>query len=317
LEAGVDTLKVVGKPADDRSLLALSQSPLGFRPTGGGAQLVCREGDASWLASEARVLWYPGPGVLAVEGHPGGAEGVLAPPDVVPAYVDRLRELLGAWGIAWDRVLGVSRCDGTVSLGYDVPSDGLAVLSALAALEPTGRLKRASYRAGDGLETVYVVTPKGRVRGRWYDAGVRHGTADRGRKIRGEDQRRYDRHARRPLVEAISTGSVRQAFQERFVTLAKATEGVTVATLPVIVNKLADRVERKAMKVGDAERALAFAVFSSAGRRGVYKAYARSRRRELLREHGLAVLDGELDPVQVDVSAVLEAALDRGVWGHG
>ena len=53
------------------------------------------------------------------------------------------------------------------------------------------------------------------------------------------------------------------------------------------------------------------------GHGDLYGKWTACRRRELMREHGLALLDGDLEPVEVDVSAVLEAALDAGVWGRG
>jgi hypothetical protein len=315
IEAGVDTLKVAAGLLDDRSFERMRAAPYGLRAAGGGAYTVTRGGEAVWLDEAARVLWYPNAGLLAVEGHPGGCDGVLASPDAVPAYTAGLADRLAADGICWRGPVGVTRCDGTVTQAFDRAGDGLAVLSALAALEPTGRLKPATF--GRPLETVYVVTPRGSKRGRWYDAGIRHGTAARGRRIRGEDQRRYDRHARRPLAESIDTENVRQAFRSRFVTLSKATKGVTVATLPVIIDKVAERVSAESMTIAEGEQALAYAVFVRAGHAGLYAARTAERRRALLREHGLALLDGDLAPVEVDVSAVLEAALDRGVWGVG
>jgi hypothetical protein len=92
-------------------------------------------------------------------------------------------------------------------------------------------------------------------------------------------------------------------------------KGVRVASLPVLTNTLAGQLASGDLTRAQAERMIGFVHLESAGapceRRTWY------RRRRELRELGLVVADGFFEPVEVDVAAVLEAALDSPAWGLG
>jgi hypothetical protein len=315
-EAGVDTLALSGALRDEASVLAIKQPGLVHHRVKSDCWRV--QGPESWglwPGPSARLFYFERSQLLRIEGHPSGVSGLLASPDDIPGYAEALLESLAAVGVRVREPIGVARCDGTVTLAYDRPLDGLAVLAGVAAIKPP-RLKINAHR-GDVLETVYYETATGRKRARWYDSGRKHETAAPGLNIRAEDQRLYDRSSRRLDARKVTTANVRQAFRDRFVTLAKATEGVTVAGVPVIVEKVARRVRQGSCTTSRAEKAIAFSLLSRAGCGDVYATRTAERRRALLREEGLVLLEGELAPVEVDLGAVLEAALDRGVWGCG
>lgn len=320
LEAGCDTLALSSALLDERSVLALRQQGVVHHRVRQDCWRVelAREFfcDAEiWPAPAARLFYFERSGLLRVEGHPAGVAGVLASPDDIPGYAEDVLQALAMIGVRVREPLGVARCDGTVTLGFDDPAAGLATLAGVAAIVPP-RMKVNTHR-GEAIETVYYETVTGRKRARWYDSGLKHGTAARGLNIRAEDQRLYDRSSRRLDARKVTTASVRQAFEKRFVTLAKLTEGVTVTGVPGIITKLAGRVRAGRCTVSKAERAMAAAEFLRAGHGDIYPKRTLARRRRELREEGLVVVEGELEPVDVDLGAVLEAALDRGVWGVG
>jgi len=304
LAAGVDTLKLVSYVGDDRSVRAIEG--LGTRSAAGGARQVMA------AIPDARVFFYPATSLLGIEGHPGG-EGALASGDDLAGWAEDVRELLYEQGLRLDDRLMVARCDAAVNVST-VPADGAAILAGAAAVVPP-RLKVDTWRSRAGLETVYYARPGGSKVARLYDWGVAHDPRGipRHTNLRAEDQRRADRPSRREDVRHLSTESVRHAFRERFGALAKATEGVTVASVPVLIDKLGVLVEQGGMTWAQAERAIGYVMLTRSGAAPVSRKTTWRRQTEL-RELGLVVAEGELAPVEVNLGEVYERIAEEGAW---
>jgi len=309
-DAGIDTAKVSSYVAHDRSIRAMLEGQP-TRNAGGGAVLVLGDdGSKDWPVAGARTLFYPRFSLLAVEGHPSGARGALAAPDDVPGWCEDLRTAFADRGVTVDDRLGAARLDAAVTIRTE-PRDGAAILSGVAAIVPP-RVKLETFRDRDAIETVYYVTEKGRKLARCYDSGHHYGTAERLSTIRFEDQRTYDRPSRRFDVRTVTTANVREAFRDRWGALAKATEGVSVSSVPVTVDRLGVMYETGAVTWAQAERAVGATLLLRSGCRPHDKTLQR-RRREL-RELGVVLLEGELEPVDVHLGEVLERVCDEAVW---
>ena len=172
-------------------------------------------------------------------------------------------------------------------------------------------MKTQTYRGSRGhVETVSLFGHGGRrMLGRWYDKNVEQGRlSERGRLIRPEDQRRYPASGR-PPTEAITGDFVRGCFRRRFVPLWKATEGVIVASVLRLADRLRELVEAGDLTPGQAKAIAGHLVLDSANAHLQAPSTVR-RDRANARNHGLVLADGSLDEVDVDLHAVLEAALE-------
>jgi len=99
----------------------------------------------------------------------------------------------------------------------------------------------------------------------------------------------------------------------RFVRLWRSAKGVRVASLPVLAKAVADKVGAGEVGLAHAERLVGFLACESAGLHYARRTYY--RRKAQLREHGLVMADAFFEPLEVDLGAVLEAALDSDAWG--
>lgn len=295
-------------------------------------RLATEPGPRSKLIPEAicghRVGWFPGAGLMFAEGHPS-EEGLCAP-GALPEAHRRLCEALQDYGIVLPigrapRIprkgaavvggeAGVRRLDLTVDLQFDSAGEGLAALSGIAAL-PLSRTATTIHRevGGRRVETVYLKGPAGkRVLGRVYDKGVESGTAERGRLIRPEDQRRFQRAAR-VSPQAFTPEAVKGLFQRRFVGLWKATEGVTVASVLPLAQKIARLRDAGKLTQRQAESLAGYLLLDAAEEDDNTRRTA-FRRRALARQFGLVLADGTVEEVEVDLHEVLEAALEAPGW---
>lgn len=277
-----------------------------------------------------RVGWYPS-GLLYAEGHAAPDAALCSAADL-PArgleVLDALREL-GAPVL--DRVrwrdmtadgspgwAGLRRVDATVTLRARRRSEGLALLAGVAACMRDAPGYGVPWFGPDrAVESVSLFGYSGgRLLGRWYDKGLESGRAGRGLLIRGEDQRRWGKLHRRD-VDDLEPGVLRDSFRRRFYPLWKASRGVTVAGPVVLAEKLIELVAEGRVGANEAT-ALAghMLMVCAGGRRGAGVAKRTMYRRESrARELGLSVADGVLEEVEVDVSSVLEAALETEAWG--
>jgi hypothetical protein len=134
--------------------------------------------------------------------------------------------------------------------------------------------------------------------------------------IRGEDQRRWPKLERRD-VDELDGETLRRGFQRRFYPLWQATKGVTVAGPVVIAEKLVEAVAAGELTALQAEALCGHVLLRVVGgRNGAGLSPATMYRREnLMRDIGLQLADGVMEPVEVNLAEVLEHALDADVWG--
>jgi len=253
-----------------------------------------------------KAHWMPGLSLLAVEGHP--TPGALCPADgLEPAY-HAVTRLLDREVGSYDFV-GLSRLDATATHLFGRGQEGVAFLQGFAALD-WPRLKPEVI--GKPPETVYLIAKNGRGKklARAYDSGLLRGTHERGTAIRLEDQGRFPSGARPTL-----SIDPRARFHRRFVPLWQSMKGVRVASLPVLSERIRAQLRAGEITHAQAERMIGFLHLDTAGES--YERRTWYRRRRELRERGLVVADGFFEPVEVDVAAVLEAALDSPAWGLG
>jgi hypothetical protein len=271
-----------------------------------------------------RVGWFPRERLVFAEGHPGG--DVLGCPDDLPQELERLHASLLDYGLQlpaglahWDRpgsigLAGVRRLDATCDLRFDTTSEGLAVLTGVAAMA-LPRLKQVLHREAGGprVETVsFHGHAGGKKVARLYDKGVQAGVAARGQLLRPEDQRRWGAGSRR-AVEELSTGYVREKFRSRFLPLWKATKGVTVGTPTALATKLGPLLDAGEVTPAAARSMLGYIALEQAG---LHQGPARTRRhlRARCRDFGLVLADGVLEEVEVDLHEVLDQCLDCDAW---
>lgn len=248
--------------------------------------------------------WFPEHAVLAVEGHPAG-RGVLADPSTLVDALDSVQALVEPFGAAFK---GVGRSD--LTGGYRFPSvnEGRAFFAGMAAVE----LPRCeTTRRGSPVHSVWWTGAKGReIKSRVYDKGLERGTDDPFTLGRLEDQRRYPSGGRVPVDVLADRDWCRERFAARFDPTRKAVDGVKCASIPVIGQALADEARYGYRDWKEAER-LAGSLILLAG--GAGEAYGRStfyaRRREL-REAGFVIADTWMEPVEVDLGAVVESVVE-------
>jgi hypothetical protein len=89
---------------------------------------------------------------------------------------------------------------------------------------------------------------------------------------------------------------------------------VKVASLPVLTETIADQVESGMLATPKAARLLGYVAMRSSVRDRFAVRTARRYRAEL-RDMGLVLADGFYESVEVDLSAVLEEALESPCWG--
>jgi hypothetical protein len=254
-----------------------------------------------------KAQWYAGLGVLALEGHPS-PDGLAEPWGLEQAYQEAVDDLK-SWGHVPTAFAGLARLDTTVTQRMS-RQEGQAVLAGLAALDvpacdPVVRGKPAHSIA-------YVHTRGRRVLGRVYDKGRESGTAEHWELIRLEDQFR-PASGSRPGREQFHAEYVRGRFHKRFLPLYRSARGVKVTGLPVIASEVAERVRSGELNTRSAERMMGSLLLLLAG-----APYSRStyfKRRAALRDNGYVIADDFFTPVEIDLAAVLEAALETPLWG--
>lgn len=275
------------------------------------------------------VGWFPS-GLFFLEGHPD-ADGLCKAGELPARALDaqdaamalgvplRPRERgVGHLGSTSEGWAGLRRLDATVNFEARSRAEGLASLAGIAACVRDSPGHLVAHWGGDHqVETVYVKGYAGkRTLGRWYDKGLESNLAGRGLLIRGEDQRRWAKGVRRD-PEELDALQLRDNFQRRFYPLYKATKGVTVAGPVVLAEKLIEAVVQGRIGAREAESIAGHLLLKVAGgRRGAGISRRTMYRRETrARELGLVAAEGVLEEVEVDVGAVLEAALETELWG--
>lgn len=312
--AGVDTWKPVWR-IDSRRLDDQLVSLFNVAGAGGARMLK----DPS--PSGHRLGFYPSVGLMFAEGHPAG-DGQLAQGDSLGYRLADLEIELSQLGLhmGGTKFDGMGRIDATADLRFAEKSAGVIAMAVLASVQYP-RLKVQTIRAvGDSrVETVLLKGRSGRKTvGRMYDKGVQTDSFDPGEWMRFEDQRRWG-GVDRPDIHRMTASCVREQFHKRFVPLyqAEKAKGVTVAGPAVVDMQLAAMYERGEITYAQLER---ISGQLHAGQLVEPPRATKYRRRRELREFGLysgGVDQDELIASEVDIGAILEAALDAEGWGVG
>lgn len=252
--------------------------------------------------------WFPSHGLLAIEGHPAGRGTLAGVADTAEAF-ERAGALVAPFDASF---VGVARADLTASYRFAGPREGRAFIGGMAAIE----LPRCeTTRRGTPVHSVWWTGAKGReIKGRVYDKGLERGTCEAFELGRMEDQRRFRSGARPGIEELVDGGYRRDTFGGRFAPVRRAVDGVRAAGIPVIAQALADEARYGYRDWKEAER-LAGSLILLAG--GAGEAYARSTfysRRSALRDAGYVLADSWLEPVEVDLGEVVEAAVEAEGW---
>lgn len=274
-----------------------------------------------------RVGWFPAQHLVYAEGHPA-SERLAAAGELEKALHD-LRSNLADYGVrmpagnARDRwrptdrrpgLAGLRRLDLTVDLAVDRGIDGVALLAGMAALTaPRLQAQTTRERSGRAVETVSWLGARGIV-ARMYDKGVESGSAPRGEHLRLEAQLRY-RSGERLDPQSLNAHHVRARFVERFKPLWQATKGVSVVGTLAAPQRLYELVQEGRITHAQMKRLTGHLVCEAMGLNASEPGRTHRRHRAELRELGLVPADGVLEPVDVDMAAVLEACMDTGTWG--
>lgn len=250
--------------------------------------------------------WSPQWSLVSVEGHPL-ADG-LCPPELLGDLHEQVHEAVeDVCGRA--EPTGVLRLDSTaeVALGG---SGGLAALRGLAAVVPNvPRLKPGVI--GKPVETVNLLSRHGRGAklGRGYDPWFRGAT------VRGEVARFEAQDRRLELDYGLNALTPRERFHRRFGPVWRASQNVTVGGFPVLAARLGALVDEGVITPRQGELLGGFVVFESAGLDRLLAARTVRRRRQSLLEVGLALADDSLfEPVEVNLGAVFEQAMECPAW---
>jgi hypothetical protein len=246
------------------------------------------------------MQFYPGLGRVAVEGHP--VPGSLAPDEALADFVER-----SARTFDLGHFLGFNRLDSTATIAFEDPRQGMALLRALAAVR-LPYIKPAVY--GNPPETVYLMDLRGRGRklARAYDKGIESGTAERGRLIRLEDQRRFKSGERPGLQHVVG----RELFERRFAPVLEVAGTLEVCDHSTALDALAARLV--AGSITD-QKFDALAAFVHREARALPSQQRTARRkRQQLREIGIALTEQEPDSAPVDLAAVVGATITSKEW---
>jgi hypothetical protein len=253
-----------------------------------------------------KAQWMPGLSLLCVEGHPS-PDGLAQACELSPAFEEvcqLVEENCGSYDFK-----GLARLDSTATMRFEDGRQGVATLLGIAALD-FPRLKQLVIAKPPETVALLSLKSRGRMLARCYDKGIEAGTAGRGEVIRFEDQSRFKSGAR-PSSAALTGHYVKERFERRFLPLARATKGLTVASLPVLTRKLHEQLIEGEITARQAEILAGYLVMGGAGlpRRTKY------RRNAELRELGLVVADAFYEPVEVNLGEVFEACLSSERWG--
>jgi len=253
-----------------------------------------------------KAQWMPGLSLLCVEGHPS-PDGLAHACELSPAFEEVCRlveENCGSYDFK-----GLARLDSTATMRFEDHRQGVAVLQGIAALD-FPRLKQVVYAKPPETVALMALNSRGRILGRCYDKGIEARTHERGELIRFEDQSRFKSGAR-PSQEVFTARYVQERFERRFLPLAKATKGLTVASLPVLTRKLQEQLIEGEISPAKAERLAGYLIMGGGG----MSRSSNLRRRAELRTLGLVEADAFFEPVEVNLGEVFEACLSSERWG--
>lgn len=267
--------------------------------------------------SGLRLMAWPAYGVVKAEGRlaailDGTRESTrLAARDELASADDAMRAQVGDLMSVQPRGgdPGVSRFDLTTERSF-AGADGQDVLKAMRALCPPGYVVR-SHRMEDGtVQSVAVLTERGRVVFRAYDKGLESGTHAPGERIRFEAQNRPRPEARRTPGQ-LASSDLRRQFGRTIQPFLRG-ESLTVTHPTGVVDQIAAQLASGDLTAARAERLIGSAELLRRHGRAIYADDRTSwRRLDALRRAGVAT-DEELPPgATVPVSELLREAVEE------
>lgn len=311
-EAGIDTWRVLFETSGPRS-----EDESAWGHAGKGGRMAPGEG-----IDGHQVVYYPAHRRVALDGHPAG-KGELGTETEVAECLERLvrgveDRFAGVKIGSRPTISGLSRVDTTVTLAVDEPEMTSAALVGLGALDHPGMVP-VTHGHPIYAVSLHAKRPDGHSPGilaRGYDKSLEAGIGARGTLLRLEDQLRPKGERRVDPAKLDGTG-MRTLFEKRFRTLHAAAKGVKVATLPNLIREVGELHKAGAITNSELTQISAGIVAHAAGVEGGSRATG-YRRRALLRKHGLVLANEHFTECEVDMSEVLEAALEAEGWfGRG
>jgi len=276
--------------------------------------------------SGARVVWYPKPCTLKVEGR----LAALAQADRRVKRLGSRSELRSLPDLAAD-VVGelvkvkardlrseshhLTRLDVTGELRFEDGAEGRSMLRASVGLVPPGYKGQPIYRNDGQVETMYVVTARnGRKVARFYDSGLKHGTARPGELVRYEVQNRWPKASdRTPSELATHPLGLVQLFARHLEPFTTHTREITVTTANEAPGQIAQLIARGELTPRQAVGMAGFAAMLPHGGRHLMQDQSARRYLRLLRQHGIALSPLELEgalTIGEALNALLEGACE-------
>jgi hypothetical protein len=251
----------------------------------------------------------------------------LAPAGALPKLLHRLTGELHAAGIevppAEQRFrrhkdsigfAGLRRLDLTVDLRADTTHEGREVLAAVEAAAAQSPYHSPTYgRATKPGRTVYIAGDGGYL-GRWYDKGAESGQAPPFRRIRPEAQWRFASERAAGSIELGDVEWMRDRFARRWGPWMRGR--IVVGDMSDLGRELSRAVREGKLSPGEARRIAGYLVMEPYGLDGVPGRTARRLRAEA-GKFGFRLVNGVLEPVEVDLGAVLAEAERLDLWESG
>lgn len=272
--------------------------------------------------SGARVVWYPTPNTLKVEGR----LAALATGDHrVKRLATRteLRELPDRAAEVCSDIIGIdtdelrqerhhlTRLDTTGELHFVDPADGLAMLQAATGLVPGGYKGQPIYSRDGRVETMYVITARrGRKVARFYNSSLHHRTGPSGQTIRYEVQNRWPKASdRTPAEMAAQPHTLPALFARHLEPFTNHAKEMVVSTALQAPELIARKIASGELTPRQASGMAGFVALLPYGGRHLYPDQAARRYLRLLNRHGIALTAVELEST-LTVGQALTALLD-------
>jgi hypothetical protein len=271
--------------------------------------------------SGARVVYFPQFGTVKVEGR----LSALAARDRGVSRLGTRAELRGlpdfAAGVVEDladvpfsELRGerhhLSRLDVTGEIRFEDRQAGLQMLQAASGLVPGAYKGETIHRHGQ-VETAYTITRKGRKVARFYDSGLKHGTAAPGELIRYEVQNRWPKASERtPAEMAHSSFTLPQLFARHLEPFTSRAKEITVTTALNAPQQIMGKLAAGELTQRQANGLAGFVAGLPYGGRQLYSDQSARRYLRELRKHGI-VLTG----IELEQALTIGQALDELLRG--
>jgi hypothetical protein len=272
------------------------------RQEGARGELRVSQGSVRWGAYPDGLSYCEGRVAAMLDGD--DAHYLASAAQLVDA-ADVFADTLGA---PREQVL-VGRLDLASELRFADGAEGRAFLVGAAAIDVPWLKTGTEGGKRSGLETVYWRTTNGRsVVLRLYDKGVESGTADAGKWLRGERQRRFRKGRELQAVAALELELRSMYVGRELAKLAVSDVEVTVCDTPAAIELLGRLASTGDISAMTRDALTGFLVWG-----GLRSDYARPtwyRRWAALRELGIAVDESAPAPARIPVAGYVGRLVD-------